>query len=183
MEKQLRLVRVIAIIVSLVAVAAFFLPFTIATEDYEEYLELFGDEKVFETADLTASEMKSVSLFNYAKIYFQAGEEMFNDKNAGIFYLVLIGGIGCFAAISCLWSLTKRPILLLLNTLLMSVFFNFTAWDFSDRIALNTIFKWGISYYMIYPCAALLAICSIWMFIVKRKIKKERLKMNATGTY
>ena len=177
MSNSLRLSRIATIFVSLIVIAAFFLPFINATEDYAEYLKLHENEKVFETADITVGEMESMSLYTYAKVYFQAGEEIYGEQAAGIVYLVLIGGIGALGLISCLWALAKKPILLLLNSLLIGGAFYLTIWDFTDRgIMPDSNRVWGISYYMIYPCVVLLIICAIWMFVEKRRAKKGNRK-------
>ena len=70
-------------------------------------------------------------------------------------------------------ALRKRPILTLLCDLLMGGTIWIINWDFADRgIMPDSDRLWAIAYYLYYPLAAIIAICTIWMFIEKRKIKK-----------
>ncbi len=167
--------RIIGIIVSLVAIAAFFLPFIPATPDYAKYMDSISNEKVYSSADLTVGDMKDISLFEYAKVYVQAGHEIYPDQSAGIIYAVLIGAIGVSAIITLLCALGKKPVLMMIFSIIMGVAFYLVNWDFMDRrIMPDSNRVWGIAHSMYYPCALILFICAIWILIVKRKAKKER---------
>lgn len=169
-----RVPQIIAMLLAVVAIAAFFLPYISSTEEYSRYIESRATEKVFQSADLTVGDMKDMSLFEYAKVYLQARQEIFHDDAAGILYTVLIGAIGVGAVLAFLCAWGKKPILLMLMTLLMGGAFYVTNWDFMDRrIMPDSNRVWGISHEILYPIAALLLICAVWMFIAKRMDKKH----------
>lgn len=89
-------------------------------------------------------------------------------------YTVLYSAVPLFAVLILLAALRKRPILTLLCDLLMGGTIWIINWDFADRgIMPDSDRLWAIAYYLYYPLAAIIAICAIWMFIEKRKIKKE----------
>ena len=172
---KFRFPRLVAILVSIVALAAFFLPYISSTPEYAEYLEARGTEKVYESSDLTVGDMKEMSLVEYAKVYLQAGKEMYRDAATGIFYGVLIGLLAVFTLLELLFALGKKPVPLILFSLLTGGLFYLIEWDFADRgIMPNSDRVWGIAHQLYYPCAALLLICGIWMLTAKKKTKRQK---------
>ena len=168
--------RIIVIVVSLIAIVAFFLPFISATPDYAKYMDSISSEKIYSSTDLTVGDMKDMSLFKYAKVYAQAGQEIYRDQSTGIFYAVLIGAIGVAAIITLLCALGKKPVLLMIFSIVMGGAFYLVNWDFLDRrIMPDSNRVWGIAHSMYYPCAVILLICAIWILIAKRKAKEERI--------
>ena len=162
-----------ALIASLLAVAAFFFPYISSTEEYGRYLELQGDEQAIASVGVTYRDMKNLSLFEYSKIYFYGAKEIRMDEAAGIFYGVLISVIGVLSFLVLLAVLRKKPILIfVLNAMLGGLCYSLN-WDFTDRgIMPDSNRIWGISYYMLYVCVAVIALSAIWMFVEKRKVKK-----------
>lgn len=174
MKDLCRVPKAIAIIVSIVTIIGLFLPYISATEDYASYLKTIKDQKIYESADMTAGDMREVSLFEYAKVYYQAGEEIFKDKNAGIFYSVMFGSPAILGLMLVLFAARKKPILMFLFSILLGLMLYLINWDVADRgIMPNYNRVWGIAHSMYYPCVAVLSGCSIWMFIVKRKMKRS----------
>ena len=76
--------RLIIIIAAICAVVLFFMPYISATEEYRSYLNSRADEKPFESVDITVGQMADMSLFTYAKTYFQGGEEFFRSPRQKI---------------------------------------------------------------------------------------------------
>lgn len=169
--------RLIAVIVSLIAIVAFFLPFISATPDYAKYMDSRSNEKVYSSADLTVGDMKNMSLFEYAKVYAQTGKEIYRDPSAGTVYAVLIGAVGVAAIMTFLCALGKKPILIMVFSAIMGIAFYLVNWDFMDRrIMPDNNRVWGIAHAMYYPCVAILLISAIWLLIAKRKAKIESTK-------
>jgi len=170
---KINIPRMIAIIAAIIAIVAFFLPYISATDDFRTYINAHADEKVYSTVDLTIGDMADMSLFTYARVYFQAGEEVLCSKDSGIFYGVLMSSIAGFALLIALSALGKKPVLTLINDILMVGAFYLVNWDFLDRgIMPDSRRVWAISHSIYYPLAAVIAVCAIWMFIEKRKAKK-----------
>lgn len=176
MNNKLVLPRLIAVIAALCAVVVFFLPYISATEDYRAFMATRADEKPFDGVDITVADMMDMSLFEYARVYYQGGETFFRSSGSGVFYGVLITLIGGFALLALLAAWRKRPILTLICDLLMAGAFYLVNWDFVDRgIMPDSDRVWAIAYHLYYPLAAVIAVCAVWMFIFKRRLKKAAL--------
>jgi hypothetical protein len=178
MMNRITLPRLIIIIAAICAVVAFFLPYISATDEYRAYINNRSDEKPFNTVDITIGEMADMSLFTYAKTYFQGGEELLRSKGNGIFYGILMSAVAGFAVLIILTALGKKPMLTLIFDIFMAGSFYLINWDFIDRrIMPDNNRVWAISYHLYYPLAAIIAVCAIWMFVIKHKVKKEAKKV------
>lgn len=175
MKNRLMIPRLIAIIVSLVSVIGLFLPYIASTEEYREYLEAKGAEKIYDNVDLTAQDTKELSLFEYSKVYYQGRQEIFRDDAEGIFYAVIFAAPGLLGLLTLICALRKRAIPMGILSLTMGGMIRLINWDVIDRgIMPSTNRVWGITHSLYYPCAAILFFCSVWLFVIKRKMKKER---------
>ena len=178
MRKPYTLPRIISALVSLVAILGLFLPYLSSTEEYGKYLEGRGEDKVYESADLTAAEMKELSWFEYSKVYYQSRDEMYSGESyIGIFYAVLFAAPGILGVLTLLCAMGKKATLMGLLSILMGISLRLINWDVVDRgIMPSSGMVWGISHVLYYPCAVVLFVCAIWLFIAKRRAKKGRLQ-------
>ena len=168
-----KLPRLIAMIVALIAIVGFFLPFISATQDYREYMADQADDKPFAGVDITVGEVMDMSLFEYARVYFQGGETFFSSGGMGTFYGVLMCLIPGLALLVLLAAWRGKPVLTLILDLLMGGAFYIVNWDFVDRGIMPSGDRvWAIAHHLYYPLVAIIAICAIWMFVVKRRMKK-----------
>jgi len=136
-------------------------------------MQYFADDKLIDGVDITVGEMMDLSLFKYALVYQQGGDTLLHSSGSGMIYTVLYSAVPVFAILIMLAALRKRPLLTLLCDLLMGGAIWIINWDFADRgIMPDNDRLWAIAYYLYYPLAVIIAICAIWMFIEKRKIKK-----------
>ncbi len=175
MSNNLRTPQLIAIVVALIAIVSFFLPFISATKEYSEYLDLRADEKVYNSSDLKVGDMKNLSLFDYAKVYLQAGKEIYRDQGTGIFYAILIGLVAVLAVLILLFALGKKPVAMIIFSILLGIDFFLINWDFTDRrIMPDSNRVWGIAHYAFYPIAVILLVCGIWILVEKKKLKHQR---------
>lgn len=173
MKMQLTWPRRIAVVAAFIAIAAFFLPYISATDEYRESMRYFAADKLIDGVDITVGEMMDLSLFKYARIYQQGGDALLHSSGSGMIYTVLYSAVPVFAILILLAALRKHPILTLLCDLLMGVTIWIINWDFVDRgIMPDSDRLWAIAYYLYYPLVVIIAICAIWMFIEKRKTKK-----------
>lgn len=175
MKKRLLLPRLIGIMVSFVAIVGLFLPYIASTEEYGKYLEAKGTEKIYDHVDLTAQDVKELSLFEYSKVYYQGRQEIFRDDAEGIFYSVIFAAPGLLGLLTLICALRKRAIPMGILALLMGGAIYLINWDVVDRGIMPSMNRvWGISHSLYYPCAVILFLCSIWLFAAKRKAKKEK---------
>lgn len=169
-----KLPRLIAMTVALIAIVGFFLPFISATQDYREYMADQADDRPFDGVDITVGEIMDMSLFKYAMVYFQGGEAFFGSGGMGTFYGVLMCLIPGLALLVLLAAWRGKPVLTLILDLLMGGAFYIVNWDFVDRGIMPSGDRvWAIAHYLYYPLAAVLAVCAVWMFVVKRRMKKK----------
>ena len=167
-----KLPRLIAMIAALIAIVGFFLPFISATQDYREYMADQTDDKPFDGVDITVGEIMDMSLFKYARVYFQGGEAFFGSGGMGTFYGVLMCLIPGLALMVLLAAWRGKPVLTLILDLLMGGAFYIVNWDFVDRGIMPSGDRvWAIAHHLYYPLAAIIAACAVWMFIVRRRTK------------
>lgn len=162
--------RCIAIIASVVAVALFFLPYITITDQYGGYIDLLDSAGAFAGVNVQASDMKNISLLTYAKLFILTAQESPERLSS---YYVLAGltfSVGAFALLAAINALCKKPVLLLLTSMLMGVMFYVVSARITDVWrASNNVFERGISCYLYYPVAVLMIISAIWMSAAKRK--------------
>ena len=171
---KVRIPQSIAMSLAIVAIIAFFLPYIVATENYSQYLESRASEKLSPSTDLTVGDTKEMSLFEYAKVYYQARLDIYRNEETGIVNAVTVAMIGVAGAFAFLCAWGKRPILLLFSTIIMGGAFYVTDWNFKYLgIAPNNNYRWGIAHMLLFPVAVALLFCAIWMFIAKKKDKKR----------
>jgi len=175
-NNKLTLPRLIAMFAALAAIIAFFLPYISATDDYRSCMADQAEDKPFENVDITVKEVMEMSLFKYARVYFQGGEAIFGSSGTGTFYGVLITLIAGFALLALPAAWRGRPVPTLICGLLMGGAFYLVNWDFVDRgIMPDGNRVWAIACHLCYPLAAIIAICAVWMFVIKRQQKKTAM--------
>ena len=169
-----KLPRIIAMIMAFIAIVGFFLPFISATQNYRDYMAEQSENKPFDGVDITVQEIMDMSLFKYAKVYFQGGDTFFSSGGMGLFYGVLMCLIPGLALLVLLVAWRERPVLTLILDLLMGGAFYIVNWDFVDRGIMPSGDRvWAIAHHLYYPLAAVIAVCAVWMFVVKRRMKKK----------
>lgn len=181
MNKELLIPFIVTFVAALLMVSCVFLPYATATEDYAERIDKYPDEVVFGDMDLTAKDLKNVSMVEYAYIYMTMSDQFWHDPAVGIFYAVLVGLVGGFSLIAALFALGRKPIPVVIFTGLAYGVFAMQNWDYTDRgIIPSDSYDWGLAY-TIFPIATtIVLIGAIWM-LVKKIIVKRQLKAEVSG--
>ena len=175
MKNRALLPCIIAAIVAMVAIAGLFLPYIGSTPEYADYLNSVSNQKPFDTADITAASSVDLSLYEYAKTYWQGSDEIFGSKAGGVFYAILFASPGIFGFFALLCALRKKGIPLILQSLIIGGLSYLINWDVVDRGIMTYDGRvWGISHSLYYPVAGMLLICGVWIFIAKHKMKKMK---------
>lgn len=171
--------RILMIILSLAVVASFFLPYVVMTPEEMDYINANKYNKPFESVDMLGEDFANISLFKYAKVYYQGSQEIFRNSSNGTLYAVLFTAVPVLAILILLMALAKRPTLSFIFSALLGGLSYLINWDFLDRrIMPRSELQWSITYYLMYACAGVLIVCSVWLFIAKRK-ENKRLKESA----
>lgn len=175
MKNRILLPCIVAAIAAMISIAGLFLPYIGSTPEYGDYLNSVSNQKPFDTADITAATSVDLSLYEYAKTYWQGSDEIFGNKAVGVFYTIVFVSPGIFGFFALLCALRKKGIPLILQSLIIGGSSYLISWDVVDRgIMPNYGRVWGISHVLYYPVAGILLICGVWIFIVKRKMKKTK---------
>ena len=166
MKNRILLPCIVAAITAMISIAGLFLPYIGSTPEYADYLNSVSNQKPFDTADITAATSVDLSLYEYAKTYWQA---------VGVFYTIIFVSPGIFGFFALLCALRKKGIPLILQSLIIGGLFFLINWDVVDRGIMPYDGRvWGIAHSLYYPVAGILLICGVWIFIAKRKIKKTK---------
>lgn len=168
----------VSLIGSLMIIAAFFLPYTSATDNYKVYLENNPDEMYAEEISMTNENAVGISMLEYARI-FGFATEMDDEwsQEVGIADLTVIVSIGLFSLLTLLFSLLKKPVPTIIFNLLNFGAFRLLSWDFEDRgVIPSGNFDWSISYYLYHICALIVIAGAVWCLVTKIQAKKEARK-------
>ncbi len=175
MKNRILLPCIVAAITAMISIAGLFLPYIGSTPEYADYLNSVSNQKPFDTADITAATSVDLSLYEYAKTYWQGSDEIFGNKAVGVFYTIIFVSPGIFGFFALLCALRKKGIPLILQSLIIGGSSFLINWDLVDRGIMPYDGRvWGIAHSLYYPVAGILLICGVWIFIAKRKIKKTK---------
>ena len=170
------LVKALAIIVSLVLIAAFFLPYRSLNEEGETALELLRAtysgaelERAAEEENFPLSHLDddSLSAFELCAWYTQSAREEEDGPGAALVTAVMVAG-GALALLAFLFSLAQKPVLLFLSAgaaLLyeLRLFQPFIAQELPDRA-----WSSGIAATVCPVAAAVLLLLAVILFACKR---------------
>lgn len=174
-NQKMLLPFVMALIGALLMVLCVFLPYSAATEERAEWIDKYPDTVVLEGMNLTAADMKHISMTQYAHIYFTMSEELWHDSTVGILYVVLVALIGCGAAVAALFALGRKPIGCIIFGGLASGVFHLLNMDFIDRgVIPSDSYDWGVAH-TLFPIAAVILIAgALWMLVMKIIVKRQQ---------
>ena len=171
----MRVSRIIVILAAIAVIAVFFLPYVSSTQEEKQFIEIQKNIKPLESVDMSLADFKDVSLFEFAKVYYGGGEELFGDATFGFVYTAIFCSVVFFAVLVLLSALINKPILAIIFSVLAGGMTYLINWDIRDRGGSpQDGMKWGIGYYLLYAIVVIMFICSIWMFVDKRKEKKRQ---------
>lgn len=169
-----QLISVLVLFVGLLMlISSFFVPFASATGENKEWLERYPDATFLEGVDMTNKEGENISLFEFVKIYFASAKMGIHTTNS-IVCLIIIFAFALFVVMTTLFSLLKKPIVILVFNILSLTAFSLLKWDFNVRGSISdNYFDWGFSQYFCYLGVIAVFIGAIALLVVKIKQKKE----------
>ncbi len=173
-QRGIRKPFLIVLIAAVAAIVMFFMPYITTVGDFRKSLEAMGDKPVYETGDITAMDMMDMSLFEYAKAYYQSGKEIDGHESSNISGAIIYSLVGIIAILVFLTVLMKKPVLIFILNICMGGV-NYFMHSFVKYNGVINAYraKEGVAFYAIYICVALIGVGAVWMFIEKRKIKKK----------
>ena len=168
LQKNMKLCRLIALALTAVVLLSLFLPYASTTKDAREQLNERPDVVIIDDINLTAGDMKDISLFEFTRIY-----RVTNSDELGAIYTVLFAILAVLALLAVVFALLKLPIgIIIVNIISLGVFF-LTKFDFTDRKVIDAeTYNWGFGHHLFLLCAIAAIAVAIWMIVVKSSIKK-----------
>ena len=143
--------HIVAIVAAVALVAAFFLPYGSANEDYRESVAGHEDAQYVEGIDITVGDMLDISLLDYARGNLELGDYTNSETGtaAGIGYTLYAGiyiAAAVLPAIALLFAIFKKAIPTAIFGLLTLGLAHLIHWDFADRAILpSSTHDWGIA--------------------------------------
>lgn len=173
---------ILTLVAALLMVATVFLPYATATAEYSEVLNAYPDATVFSGSDITAKDMLNVSMFDFAGLYANLGEQFSLGSVYAAIYIVIIALIGGFSVFSALFALLKKPVPTIVFAALSLAVFSVQCLDYTDRGVIgSTTYTFGIGFYLFFAAFALVLAGAIWMLVLKIKQKKQNNAPAAIG--
>ena len=177
---------VVALLGAILMVVSLFLPYAVATGEYAEMIELYPEDILLEEMNLTAEDMRVISLMEYAHIWYTLRDE-FWDPMEGILRAGLAVITGMFTLIAALAAWGRKPILIGLFTGCAVGIFELQNWFYAEEsIVPSDLYECGIAH-TIFPVVAIICfVGAAWMLvqkvIVKRQLKKETVVQTISET-
>lgn len=172
-ENTMKITFLVTLTGSFIVLAAFFLPYASATEEYRDFLKSYFQEMNVAEIGMTNGDAINVSLFEFAKMYGVIYRSV--DKELGMIIMTIIGAIGVLSLITVLFAALKKPIGILIFNCLTYGAFSMLTWDFRDRgVMPNSDYNWGISYYLYYIGSGIIFVSTLWLLISKIKLKPRK---------
>lgn len=179
-KKSLTISFVITLFFSFVMIVCLFLPYATATESFSESMESYSDTVIYEELDMKVKDLENVSLFEYAKIYTELGEEFLGNESFAVFYTALIGVVGGLSLLTLVFSAFKKAIPTIIFAILSLGVFYLQCWDYTDRgIVPSENYNFGFGCYLFYIASVIVLAGAIWLLVCKVQNKKQ-LKTNIT---
>lgn len=173
-KQQTWLPAIIALIGALLMIVSVFLPYSTAIGERREWLDKHPDVVVIEEMDLTAADMKNISMAQYAHMYNIMSEVYWHDPAVGVFYIVLVALVGGGALIAALFIWKRKPVGAIIFGALSYGAFSVMNFDFTDRgVIPSDTYDWGIAHTILPIAAMILALGAAWMIVKKIQIKKQ----------
>ena len=159
--------RIVLAIAAAALVAAFFLPWGSAGEEYREAaMSAPSDLMFYEPAGLTVEGATDLSLLEYAQVYGSMGDGGWGLL-AAIIYAALV-----FSALALLLAALGKPIGTAVFGILCFAVTRFLVWDFNDRGVLpNGTHEWGVSPGVYLAATAVLIVAAVVLWVSKRRRK------------
>ena len=81
---------IVAVIGSALMLLTIFLPYTSATKEFAERIDSYPEAVAYSNTDIKASDVKNVSMVQYASMYSSNSKEILHQSSVGIIYVVIV---------------------------------------------------------------------------------------------
>lgn len=166
-------VRLLMVLAAAAAVAAFFLPWGTADEEYREAAAQMPDVVYYEPTGMTVSDAADLSLMEYAGVYHSMGSVW--EIYAVIMYATLAASV-----LALLLAAMGKPIGAGVFAILTLAASRVLVWDFQDRGVLpGSTHVWGPAPTAYLVATVVFVVAAVGLFVLKRR-EKAAVKAGAT---
>lgn len=167
--------RIVLAVAAALLVAAFFLPWASADEEFREGAATLPDFMFYEPAGMTVADACDISLLEYAQVYGSM------EGTAWVVYMVVMYAGLALSVVALLLAVLGKPIGTAIFAVLACAVSRLLVWDFGDRGVLpSSTHDWGAAP-TVYLIATVAVIAfAIWLVALKRQARAtERGAANA----
>lgn len=156
---------VLTIVFAALLVAAFFLPYAFAVEEYRAVLGQLS-ENPFGVAN---EELADISLLEYVRIYLNAAPEAFVAV-----YVPLTVAPAVLGTLTLLFSSLRKPVPAIVFSVVTLGVTSLLSWDFEDRGVLpSDTYDWGVARWVYLASGVAVIACAIWQIVLRRQARKS----------
>ena len=156
---------VLTIVFAALLVAAFFLPYASAVEEYRAVLGQLS-ENPFGVAN---EELADISLLEYVRIYLNAAPEAFVAV-----YVPLTVAPAVLGTLTLLFSSLRKPVPAIVFSVVTLGVTSLLSWDFEDRGVLpSDTYDWGVARWVYLASGVAVIACAIWQIVLRRQARKS----------
>ncbi len=160
--------RIAMVLGAALLVAAFFLPWGAADDEWREAAAKTPDVMFYEPTGMTVADATDLSLMEYAQTYGSMSDVTWQ------FYMYLMYGLLGVAVLALVLAALGKPIGATVFGVLTLALSRLLVWDFGDRGVLpNGTHDWGAAPTVYIVGFVVLLAASVWMFVLKRQAKVE----------
>ena len=168
LNKKLAVPFVVTLVGVLIVVMALFLPYMTAVGEMAEYIEKFPDRIEIASLNLTAGDMKNISVMSVSKLITGVYGE-----DDGLVANVIVFTFGGFLALTALFTILKKPIGIMIFDLLSFGTFVFLNSLMKEDFIRADKYAWGVGYYIILIMILVVFASAVWLLVKKIAEKKK----------
>lgn len=155
----------LTIVFAALLVAAFFLPYASAVEEYRAVLGQLSENPF----GLANEELADISLLEYVRIYLNAAPEAFVAV-----YVPLTVAPAVLGALTLLFSALRKPVPAIVFSVVTLGVTSLLSWDFEDRGVLpSDTYEWGAARWVYLAAGVAVIACAIWQIVLRRQARKS----------
>ena len=167
--------RIALAVAAALLVAAFFLPWASADEEFREGAAALPDFMFYEPADMTVADACDISLLEYAQVYGSM------EGTAWVVYMVVMYAGLALSVVALLLAVLGKPIGTAVFAVLACAVSRLLVWDFGDRGVLpSSTHDWGAAPTVYLIATVAVVVLATWLVMLRRQAKApERGPANA----
>lgn len=173
-SKKLPIPALVALISAVVLLLSIFLPYMVANKAYSDMIGDYGSEIAIPGTDLTAKDLKEVSLSEFASIADALAKVYPSGSGVELVSTMVYILAGCAIAAG-LFAFFKKPVgVIIFSVLAYGVSAIFEAGIKESGVLSTSVYDYGLAHTLI-PLAVLGCIVgAIWLIVEKNKAKKAQ---------